>query len=97
VASGAADAKTLRAVRETLDQGGLESLPTTIGSPQPGAMAALALLRCSGCTDHEPQLTLTAIVGNQRKNTTKVAYKTMLRADEGQRLEKAFAAATPPS
>jgi hypothetical protein len=97
VTQGSGDKQTVSSLKKSLEQGTFEELPATVGTPQPGAQATLQLLRCDSCQDHEPQLSVTVTTGDRKKQNSKVVYKSMLRADEGQRLLTAFAEGKPAS
>ncbi len=92
VASGSADKSAVAGTLRALDAGVVTEVPAVFGAAKPDGVAVLQLLRCAGCSDHEPQLSLTVITGPAKKQKTKNAYKSMLRPDEARSLLGAFAA-----
>lgn len=92
VASGSADKSAVAGTLRALDAGVVTEVPAVFGAAKPDGVAVLQLLRCTGCSDHEPQLSLTVITGPAKKQKTKLAYKSMLRPDEARSLLGAFAA-----
>jgi hypothetical protein len=95
VASGSADQASVKGTLQAMDGGVFTDVPAAFGAPQQDGVALLHLLRCAGCADHEPQLTLTVVSGAGKKQKTKQAYQGMLRSDEARSLLGAFAAAKP--
>jgi len=95
VASGSADKAAVKGTLQALDSGVFTDVPASFGTPRPDGVAVFQLLRCAGCPDHEPQLTLTLVTGSAKKQKTKQAYKGMLRPDEARSLLGAFAVAKP--
>ncbi len=95
VASGSADKSAVAATLRALEAGVVTEVPAVFGAAKPEGVAVLQLLRCAGCSEHEPQLSLTVITGPAKKQKTKNAYKSMLRPDEARGLVSAFAASTP--
>lgn len=90
VASGSADKSAVAGTLRALDAGVVTEVPAVFGAAKPDGVAVLQLLRCAGCSDHEPQLSLTVITGPAKKQKTKNAYKSMLRPDEARSLLGAF-------
>ncbi len=93
VASGSGAKTAVAGTLRTLDSGMFGDVPAVFGGPQENATALFHLLRCSACSDHEPQLSLTVITGAGKKQKTRHPYKSMLRPDEARLLLSAFAAA----
>lgn len=92
VASGSADKSAVAGTLRALDSGVVTEVPAVFGAAQPEGVAVLELLRCAGCSEHEPQLSLTVITGLPKKQKSKIAYRSMLRPDEARSLVGAFAA-----
>ena len=96
VATGSGAKPVIAGTLQALDSGMFTDVPIAFGRARPNSTGVFHLLRCGTCADHEPQLHLTVITGDGKKQKTHVAYKTMLRADEARSLLSAFAAATAP-
>jgi hypothetical protein len=72
-----------------LDGGRWRDAGAALGTPTEKTIGVIALLRCAGCVEHEPQLTYTVTTRrNTKKPQSQVRYKTMLRADEAAELNR---------
>jgi hypothetical protein len=89
VGSGSGEKAVTKQVIATLDGGRWRDVGAALGTATDKTIGVISLLRCAGCTLHEPQLTYTVTTRrNTKKPQSNVRFKTMLRADEAAELQK---------